>query len=86
MAIDHGPAGVRVNCVCPGPTETPLLDRFFAATADPAATRVAFAAMQVHGRMVEPEEIADAIAYLASPGAGSTTGHALVVDGGYIIR
>ena len=42
--------------------------------------------MQVHGRMVEPEEIADAIAYLASPGAGSTTGHALVVDGGYIIR
>jgi 2-keto-3-deoxy-L-fuconate dehydrogenase len=86
MAIDHGPAGVRVNCVCPGPTETPLLDRFFAATADPAATRVAFAAMQVHGRMVEPAEIADAIAYLASPGAASTTGHALVVDGGYTIR
>jgi 2-keto-3-deoxy-L-fuconate dehydrogenase len=86
MAIDHGPDGVRVNCVCPGPTETPLLDRFFAATPDPAATRRAFAAMQVHGRMVEAGEIADAIAYLASPRAASTTGHALVVDGGYTIR
>jgi NAD(P)-dependent dehydrogenase (short-subunit alcohol dehydrogenase family) len=86
MAIDHGGQGVRVNCVCPGPTETPMLDRFFGATADPAATRQAFEQMQVHGRMVRAEEIADAIAYLASPGAASTTGHALVVDGGYIIR
>ncbi len=86
MAIDHAGQGVRVNCVCPGPTETPLLDRFFDATYDPEATRQAFAGMQVHGRMVKPEEIADAIAYLASPGAASTTGHALVVDGGYIIR
>jgi len=86
MAIDHGHEGVRVNCVCPGPTETPLLETFFGATPDPEATRRAFAAMQVHGRMVAPQEIADGIAYLASPRAGSTTGHALVVDGGYIIR
>ena len=86
MAIDHGPAGMRVNCVCPGPTETPLLEPLLRRHGRPGGHARAFAAMQVHGRMVEPEEIADAIAYLASPGAGSTTGHALVVDGGYIIR
>ena len=86
MAIDHAADGVRVNCVCPGPTDTPMLDVFFGATPDPEGTRRAFEQMQVHGRMVAPEEIADAIAYLASPRAASTTGHALVVDGGYIIR
>jgi NAD(P)-dependent dehydrogenase (short-subunit alcohol dehydrogenase family) len=42
--------------------------------------------MQLHGRLVTAEEIADAVAYLASPGASSTMGAALVVDGGYIVR
>lgn len=86
MAIDHGSERIRVNCVCPGPTATPLLDRYFEASADPDGDRRRYAAAQVHGRLVEPEEIADAIAYLASPSAGSTTGAALVVDGGYSIR
>jgi NAD(P)-dependent dehydrogenase (short-subunit alcohol dehydrogenase family) len=86
MAIDHGPEGIRVNCVCPGPTDTPLLAPYFAAAQDPAAERLTYENAQVHGRLVTAEEIADAIAYLASPRAASTIGAALVVDGGYSIR
>lgn len=86
MAVDHGPEGIRVNCVCPGPTATPLLEDYFALASDPAGERGRYEQAQVHGRLIEPEEIADAIAYLASPNAGSTIGAALVVDGGYSIR
>jgi meso-butanediol dehydrogenase / (S,S)-butanediol dehydrogenase / diacetyl reductase len=86
MAVDHASEGVRVNCVCPGPTTTPLLETYFALSADPAREQARYAEAQVHGRLIEPEEIADAIAYLASPGASSTLGAALVVDGGYSIR
>ena len=86
MAVDHGPHGIRVNCVCPGPTVTPLLEDYFALAPDPAAERRTYEQAQVHGRLIEPQEIADAISYLASPQATSTIGAALVVDGGYSIR
>jgi NAD(P)-dependent dehydrogenase (short-subunit alcohol dehydrogenase family) len=86
MAIDHAPEGVRVNCVCPGPTVTPLLEDYFAAAPDPDDERRRYESAQAHGRLIEPEEIADAVAYLASPQATSTIGAALVVDGGYSIR
>jgi 2-keto-3-deoxy-L-fuconate dehydrogenase len=86
MAVDHAADGIRVNCVCPGPTTTPLLESYFALSANPAAEQARYAEAQVHGRLIEPEEIADAISYLASPGASSTIGAALVVDGGYSIR
>ncbi|MDX6539277.1 MAG: hypothetical protein QOI71_887 [Gaiellales bacterium] len=86
MAIDHGHERIRVNCVCPGPTDTPLLDPYFGAAADPAAERRAYEAMQLHGRLVTAEEVAGAVAYLADPGSTSTMGAALVVDGGYVIR
>lgn len=86
MAIDHAPEGIRVNAVCPGPTDTPLLEPYFAGADDPDAERRAYEAAQLHGRLVEPEEVAEAIAYLLSPGAGSTLGAALVVDGGYTVR
>jgi meso-butanediol dehydrogenase / (S,S)-butanediol dehydrogenase / diacetyl reductase len=86
MAVDHGAQGIRVNCVCPGPTTTPLLESYFAHSADPVSEQARYAEAQVHGRLIEPEEIADAIAYLASSGATSTIGAALVVDGGYSIR
>lgn len=86
MALDHGPEGIRVNCVCPGPTETPLVERFFADTADPTATRQAFEAAGVIGRLIEPAEIAEAIHYLASERAQATIGAALVVDAGYSVR
>ena len=86
MADDHAAEGIRVNCVCPGPTTTPLLEEYFALAPDPARERRRYEEAQVHGRLIEPEEIADAIAYLASPQAASTIGAALVVDGGYSIR
>jgi NAD(P)-dependent dehydrogenase (short-subunit alcohol dehydrogenase family) len=86
MAIDHAPEGIRVNCVCPGPTATPLLESYFAASDDAEEERKQYEQAQVHGRLIEPAEIADAIAYLVSPNAGSTIGAALVVDGGYSIR
>jgi NAD(P)-dependent dehydrogenase (short-subunit alcohol dehydrogenase family) len=86
MAVDHGAEGIRVNCVCPGPTTTPLLESYFAQSTDPVSEQARYAEAQVHGRLIEPDEIADAIAYLASPGASSTIGAALEVDGGYSIR
>jgi len=86
MAVDHAPEGIRVNCVCPGPTVTPLLEEYFAAAPDPDDERHRYESAQAHGRLIEPEEIADAVAYLVSPGATSAVGATLVVDGGYSIR
>ena len=82
MATDHVGDGIRVNCVCPGTASTPWVDRLLAQASDPAAERAALEARQALGRLVTPEEIAWAIAYLASPRSGSTTGTALDVDGG----
>lgn len=86
MALDHAAEGIRVNCVCPGPTLTPMTETFLALAADTAEERRRFEQAQAHGRFIQPEEIADAIAYLASPAASSTIGAALIVDGGYSIR
>jgi len=82
MAADHVAEGIRVNCVCPGTVATPWVDRLVAASDDPESTRRALDARQAIGRLVAPEEVAHAIAYLASPLAGSTTGTILDVDGG----
>jgi NAD(P)-dependent dehydrogenase (short-subunit alcohol dehydrogenase family) len=82
MAIDHSAEGIRVNAVCPGPTDTPMQDSFGQA----AEARAGLARMQLHARLVTPDEVADAIAYLLSPRAASTLGTALVVDGGYTAR
>jgi NAD(P)-dependent dehydrogenase (short-subunit alcohol dehydrogenase family) len=82
MAADHLHEGIRVNCVNPGTADTPWIDRLLAAADDPAAERAALEARQPHGRLVGAEEVAGAVAYLASPRSGSTTGTALAVDGG----
>lgn len=82
MAADHLREGIRVNCVNPGTADTPWIGRLLEAAPDPAAERAALDARQPHGRLVKAEEVADAVAYLASPRAGSTTGVALAVDGG----
>lgn len=82
MAADHLADGIRVNCVNPGTADTPWIGRLLASSEDPAAERAALEARQPHGRLVSAEEVADAVAYLASPRSGSTTGTALAVDGG----
>jgi len=82
MAADHLREGIRVNAVSPGTADTPWVGRLLAAAPDPAHERAQLEARQPHGRLVAPEEIAHAVAYLASPRAGSTTGVSLAVDGG----
>jgi 2-keto-3-deoxy-L-fuconate dehydrogenase len=82
MAADHLREGIRVNCVNPGTADTPWIGRLLAAADDPAAERAALDARQPHGRLVTAQEVAHAVAYLASPSAGSTTGIGMPVDGG----
>jgi NAD(P)-dependent dehydrogenase (short-subunit alcohol dehydrogenase family) len=82
MAADHVGDGIRVNCVLPGTAETPWVGRLLAAAPDPEAELAALRARQPLGRLVSAGEVAAAIAYLASPQAGATTGTALAVDGG----
>lgn len=82
MAADHIREGIRVNCVNPGTVDTPWVSRLLDASQDPEAERSALNARQPHGRLVAAEEVAEAVAYLASPRSGSTSGTSLAVDGG----
>jgi NAD(P)-dependent dehydrogenase (short-subunit alcohol dehydrogenase family) len=82
MATDHVREHIRVNCVNPGTVATPWIGRLLAAADDPEAERIALEARQPLGRLVTADEVAAAIAYLASPLAASVTGTALAVDGG----
>jgi NAD(P)-dependent dehydrogenase (short-subunit alcohol dehydrogenase family) len=82
MAADHVGEGIRVNCVTPGTADTPWVGRLLDAADDPEAERAALEARQPMGRLVTAAEVAEAIAYLASPAAASTTGTVLPVDGG----
>jgi 2-keto-3-deoxy-L-fuconate dehydrogenase len=82
MAADLVAEGIRVTCVNPGTAHTPWIDRLLAATDDPEAELAALRARQPMGRLVSAEEVASAIAYLASPHSAATTGVELAVDGG----
>jgi NAD(P)-dependent dehydrogenase (short-subunit alcohol dehydrogenase family) len=82
MAADHVADGIRFNAVAPGTADTPWVARLLAAADDPVAARAALEGRQPIGRLVTADEVAHAIAYLASPLSGSTTGTVLTVDGG----
>jgi NAD(P)-dependent dehydrogenase (short-subunit alcohol dehydrogenase family) len=84
MAIDHGPQGIRVNCVCPGDVETPMLHddaKKRGLTCDDYAEGAADRPLGCIGTV---EDIANAVLYLASDEAAFVTGESLVVDGGGI--
>jgi 2-keto-3-deoxy-L-fuconate dehydrogenase len=82
MAADHVGEGIRVNCVHPGTVDTPWVARLLAAAADPEAELAALRARQPTGQLVGMDDVAQAIAHLASPHAASVTGTELAVDGG----
>jgi len=82
MAADFLEQGIRVNAVNPGTADTPWVQRLLAQSDDPDRQRQALEARQPIGRLVSPEEVAHAIAYLAHPRSLSTTGTILAVDGG----
>jgi NAD(P)-dependent dehydrogenase (short-subunit alcohol dehydrogenase family) len=84
MAADHVAEGIRVNAVNPGTADTPWVQRLLDGAADPVAERKALEARQPIGRLVSVDEVAEAIAYLASPLSGSTTATVLAVDGGMV--
>ena len=82
MAIDHGDQHIRVNCVCPGDTDTPMLRTEARQLGETDERFLAEAADRPLGRIGRPEDVARAILYLASDAAEYVTGAALVVDGG----
>jgi 3-oxoacyl-[acyl-carrier protein] reductase len=83
MAVNLIRHNIRVNAVCPGITNTPLLQREIETSPDPARTRTEYDAWAPIGRMAAPREIAEAALFLASDAASFVVGTTLVVDGGY---
>jgi NAD(P)-dependent dehydrogenase (short-subunit alcohol dehydrogenase family) len=84
MAIDHGSQNIRDNCVCPGDTDTPMLRYEAGQLGQDELVFMAEAAQRPLGRYGEPQEIAQAVLFLASEASSYVTGAALVVDGGGI--
>ena len=81
-SLDYAAAGIRVNAVCPGIIETPMMDRFSGGTEE---GRQRVIGQEPVGRMGRPEEIASAVLWLCSDLGAFTVGHALVVDGGQTV-
>lgn len=82
MAIDHGGQNIRVNCLCPGDTDTPMLRHEAEQLGEPLDEFLVQAEQRPLARLIQPEDIAQAALYLASEAAAAVTGTTLVVDGG----
>lgn len=79
MAVDHAPENIRVNCVCPGPINTPMLAASAAQTKEPERTR----GRVLLGHPGEPQDVASLVAFLLSDQAGNMTGSVVTTDGGW---
>jgi NAD(P)-dependent dehydrogenase (short-subunit alcohol dehydrogenase family) len=86
MAVDHAKEGIRVVAVAPGTVATDYYDRVVAGSRDPEGMRRMLAARQLIGRAGTPEEIANAILFLASDEASFCVGTILLVDGGMVVQ
>jgi len=84
MAVDGAKAGIRVNCVCPGFIDTPMIHGYFADQPDPQAARDYAVRLHPLGRLGRPDDIASAFVHLATDDAKWVTGTAHVVDGGLL--
>jgi NAD(P)-dependent dehydrogenase (short-subunit alcohol dehydrogenase family) len=82
-ALEYASRGIRINAVCPGTIDTPMVTDMLAK--EPDAMKEIMRDQPI-GRLGRPEEIAAAVLWLCSPGASFVIGHGLVVDGGYTVR
>jgi NAD(P)-dependent dehydrogenase (short-subunit alcohol dehydrogenase family) len=82
IAVDSTPRGVRVNCLCPGPVDTPMVRRWFDEAENPETLKATQLEPVLAGRFADPDEIASAALFLASDESSFMTGAMLVVDGG----
>ncbi len=82
IAVDYAPDGIRANCVSPGDMETPMIEKYFNATEDPAAARAEMEAAYPGKRIAHPREVANAVLFLASDDASFVSGEFILVDGG----
>ena len=82
-ALEYAARGIRINAICPGAIDTPMVAAMIAREPE---TMKDITKEQPIGRLGKPEEIASAVLWLCSPGAGFVIGHALAVDGGYTAR
>jgi NAD(P)-dependent dehydrogenase (short-subunit alcohol dehydrogenase family) len=85
-ALSYGPEGVRVNCICPGDVETPLLKAYFDKDSNPQKLRGEVSSKYALRRVASPQEIAKVAVFLASDDSSFITGGTLVVDGGLTIK
>lgn len=83
MALEYAKQGIRVNAVCPGYVDTPMIKRHMQQVEDPAAELATLNSLHPMGRIARPDEIADAVLWISSDAASFVTGVALPVDGGY---
>lgn len=81
-AMGYGPQRVRVNCICPGDVNTPMVQEYFEKEPDPEGARRAVSAHYALRRIAEPREVAETALFLASDASSFMTGTVLVVDGG----
>lgn len=84
MALELGAMNIRVNCICPGATETPMFYTDMSNQPDPVAARKKVAASNPLNQITKPEQIATGVAYVLSDAAAFMTGTELVIDGGHI--
>ncbi|HEV7918426.1 MAG TPA: SDR family oxidoreductase [Solirubrobacterales bacterium] len=85
MAVELAKSGITVNCVSPGPTATPMLDQLISNAEDAAGMVGSLTRSVPMGRLAHPQDVAPAVAYLASEGAGYITGQTLSISGGATI-
>jgi len=86
MAVDHSANGIRINCICPGTIETPMVSRLIDEHANPKAMKDEFLQRRLTPYLGTPEDIAEAAMYFALPGNRYATGAILSVDGGSLAR
>jgi len=83
MALDYAKKGIRINCVCPGAINTPMIKRYIKNSKNPKQTKKDLESMHPLGRLGQPEEIATTVLFLSSQDASFITGQALAIDGGF---